>query len=258
MYQGKAYKYRSFSGLEHPNSLAESRIEELLVERKCWFAKPSSLNDPFDCLPYVKLSNSGASRLLQKQKINSSNIPEHVTTAEFKTRIQSQFNSQIFIDAMDECVGVYCLGQHPTASTLWTYYGGEHTGFCIEYDAGLAFPLVKAVQYNDKRPKLDVRKTSSTYARKDQYLRRRIEKILFTKGLNWRHEQEIRALCPSSGLFEVPPGSITGIYFGAKTSEEHINFICTLLDKNSLVTPCYQIQLCGRSFQLIVKPLNTS
>ena len=183
----------------------------------------------------TQLSESGATRLIQKHIIDSSHIPVHVTPTEIKSRIQSQLNSQTFMDVMDDCVGVYCPGQYPTISTLWTYYGGEHTGYCIEYDAGLAFPLVKAVQYNHKRPKLDVSKTSSTYARKDQYLRRRIEKILFTKGLNWRHEQEIRAISPKSGLFEVPPGSVTGIYFGAKTSEEHINFTRTLLDKNSLV-----------------------
>lgn len=118
--------------------------------------------------------------------------------------------------------GVLCLCESFKEILMWSYYGGDHKGFCIEYDISeewqkkdIAF---KKVKYSDEIPKLDVNEYSN------------FDELYIAKADCWKHEKEWRSICSSSGLQHAP--EVIGIYFGAKMAEDDKKYIKDFLSKH--------------------------
>ena len=78
MYQGKGYKYRSFKALDLK---VKFRIEGMLVQNECYFASPSSLNDPDDCNPRVKTpAGDLRNHIIKKSRKDGPKLSNHAIT----------------------------------------------------------------------------------------------------------------------------------------------------------------------------------
>jgi hypothetical protein len=78
---------------------------------------------------------------------------------------------------------------------LWSHYGDRHRGIALGFE--VADPILKPVSYVEQRPIL--KKINPEVA----------NWLLFTKYIDWRHEQEARIF---TTLTDSEPGS--GLYFG--------------------------------------------
>lgn len=244
MYRGKAYKYRGFGGLD-PN--AKARIEEMLVSRKCYFAKPSSLNDSFDCKPSLLMAAGDLRnyivKLGKKKGLNLASTQITQTVID----IRNEYNDDKFQAVLDKEVGVFCLSESPTLGTQWAYYGENHSGFSVEYDINEKFdyPAVR-VNYSKERPEIDLIRFQSELS----YRLNVMKELVITKSDEWNHEKEVRVLNRGSGLYEVSSSNITGVVFGLRAEPENVDFIRSIIMNHKLDINCYQCKESGEHFKL--------
>ena len=96
------FKYRAFN---------KSSIE-LLVNRELWFAKPETLNDPFECqLSYERVLEA---------VWNKKEIAE-----------QQQNNLKDELDKRLSELGICSFSRTRKNQLMWSHYSDEHRGFCI-------------------------------------------------------------------------------------------------------------------------------
>ena len=115
-------------------------------------------------------------------------------------------------------LGIFSLSKTVFNELLWAYYTNGHKGFCIEYDfeqLQKSFPdgLLQStfeVQYNNDTPEFSINSIINYLENDAQF----VKCIIATKSMAWEREEEIRITLYSSGLFEISPESVTGIYFG--------------------------------------------
>ena len=81
---------------------------------------------------------------------------------------------------------------------MWSYYGNDHKGYCVEYDScdilsaiekcpikGIL--IIGKVKYDTKRPSKQLKSTKITKAFIQDYV-----KVSMTKYKKWEHEEEFR------------------------------------------------------------------
>jgi Protein of unknown function (DUF2971) len=68
---------------------------------------------------------------------------------------------------------------------MWSRYGGEHTGICLEFHIGNAlFLTARAVQYREHYPAFVVTQIDAT----------NVMDVILTKAKCWEYEQEYRLI----------------------------------------------------------------
>ena len=200
---------------------------ETLRDRRFKLAKPSDLNDPFDCVigykgkPTRAFVLSGAKELLEeqeKQELAAGKAPADVDKVH-EERLRQLINRMRteMIDytsrlaqskkGADKIVRLLCMSavtkggerslKHKLSEILmWSHYAKNHAGVRIGIDL-TRFNCVKTdvltVQYSNKRPlcKLDVGLTPDA----DEFVRA----VVSTKSKVWNYENEIR-LWPDARL----------------------------------------------------------
>jgi Protein of unknown function (DUF2971) len=131
---------------------------------------------------------------------------------------------------------------------MWGHYCDGHNGFCLEFDtdAEPMFTKAKQVQYADAVPSLGV----ETFTKADFA---QMMKLLLTKAKCWEYEREWRVLHEKGELaYGYDRASLTGVYFGAKMSDERVQMISSLLDATD--TKFYRMQVSKTSFELTAEP----
>jgi hypothetical protein len=123
--------------------------------------------------------------------------------------------------------GVYSLSKNFDMELLWAYYSNSYKGFCIEYDLDklkayqLEGEYFTDVDYQEDIPTLDV----------DDILKVDIvnKKLLATKSIAWKHEDECRIITGQTGLYYYYNNAISAIYFGHRTEENTIKLVMSVL-----------------------------
>lgn len=119
--------------------------------------------------------------------------------------------------------GIYSLSKDYKNELLWTYYANSNKGFCIEYD----FEILKQhpfnedlfydVEYSQNIPIINLESLLNSSLRLNLPI-----KLLATKSLNWKHEEEIRLISSPKGKFDYLSRAVKSIYFGNKTDKNTI------------------------------------
>lgn len=118
--------------------------------------------------------------------------------------------------------GVYSLSKNYKNELLWAYYADSYKGFCIEYD----FDILKQYPCNeDAFFDVEYSKNVPIINLKDVLNTNILKKKLVTKSLSWKHEEEIRILTPSKGMFNYFIRAVKSIYFGDRTDKNTIKSI---------------------------------
>ncbi len=195
------YKYRSG---------AERDIEALM-------------NNQFYASSMEKLNDTQEGKILiHNQEIKLFDLFVKNSASTFDISIEKDLENLIKIYKNS---GVYSLSKDYKNELLWAYYADSHKGFCIEYD----FNVLKQYPCNEDAF-FDVKYSKDvSIINLGNMLDSSFKKSLITKSMNWKHEEEIRILTPSSGMFTYFNRAVKSIYFGYRTSENTIKLIMNIL-----------------------------
>lgn len=240
---GLFYKYRDF-----PNDADAERwqwLEDTLLRRRVFFPSPSVLNDPFDCYPRIDVPADetefrakatdllvdvyrGRGRIITDDIRNGTLFQGDVTELIIKLR-KDEFRNQTLYDSINENSGVYCMSRIGSSVLQWSYYGGGHSGFCMEFavpkDATPPFDQVVGMEYVADRQGIDLFDVIGPGNVNH------IWKMVRKKFSDWSHEDEVRAFMPKPGVFEIQPHVLTSIIFGIKATEKHMQTVRDLVTR---------------------------
>lgn len=149
-------------------------------------------------------------------------------------------------------LGIFSLSKTVINELLWAYYTNGHKGFCIEYDyeqlqkslSNGFLHSVLNVQYRNDTPEFSINSIANNLVNDVQF----IKCLIATKSMAWEREEEIRITLYSSGLFEISPESVTGIYFGLRMLESDKGLIINSLKGRTV--KYYQMKLKPNSYLL--------
>lgn len=179
-------------------------------------------------------TNPGAADLVRGELMNA---VEQIYDVEYYRK-----QAQAHIAEINEFMQGYrvlCVTTHKDSERMWTEYAEKHKGVCLRIQPNLAkdskFQLFRPVTYREKRPSLyeDTLEFSAGYLFGDHEARIKevIERIIYTKTLDWQHEGEYRLAIPI-GENEKPwntlpyhPEEITELYLGLEMDESDIEDI---------------------------------
>lgn len=220
------YKYRA--NIRHDG--VERDINSL-IQHELYAPLYKDLNDPFETM-----CNEAISNILETvQKLFG------VDTTNIKSKLDN-------ILIHKEKAGIYSLCTNYTNELLWSHYANAHKGFCIEYDIEKLVQkyLISRsvnqfqVKYKDKIPTLEIEdiKNSNIF----------LQKLLGTKSLSWKYEDEIRIIYDDFGIKQYHPSALTGIYFGLATDDNTQEKI--ILGLKDYDVKFYKMQLVKNTYKL--------
>jgi len=178
---GSLFKFRPF----------DKTSIELLVNRELWFAKPDSLNDPFEC------------------QSNLDTIFSTMSDSSNTSGVLSRLNS----------MGICSFSRARKNQLMWAHYADEHKGFCIGFNEAKLIksePKIKPidVKYQSNFPsKFDIHNFTDRLSKEDYY------SIIGTKYTYWEYERERRLVLEESKAFTFSTDSVVSIAFGLRMSE---------------------------------------
>lgn len=217
----KLYKYCTIN----QNSLS------VLRDSKIWFSRPDALNDPFEFRYKISMDISDE----QKKEILSTcqglsggvrallPFAGKPSMSDLNKILNDPVAFQEFqhaaVSSIKKRHGVFCLSTDKANILMWSHYGDEHKGMCIEFDMNImrkAGLIAYEVQYEPNEYETIYFCDNEI----DQF-----RKVALHKAPCWDYEKEYRIIRKnedtesSNGfLVDFPPEAITGIYLGAKSS----------------------------------------
>ena len=204
------YRYRAIAN--------ESQLQQELNSIShgyVWCSKFDCLNDPME----------GSYKLEQKSN------PESST---------SHALSKLYDEKA--ALGICSFSETNDNATMWAHYANAFQGICLEYDFNC---LIESLEEGDTL----VRVTYSEAARKlsDLQLNYNDEakQLLATKGHHWLYEREWRLISPEQGPRHFALNSITGIYFGSRTTLKNKWWIRS----SAVDLPLWEMSFDGYSIQ---------
>jgi len=198
----------------------------------------------------LKISQENIKILLNYLFSNHKEYVENLFSNTFNILFQLIKNVEpYFIKNFPEYVsnkfGILSLSENYTSIPMWSYYSSEHRGFVLEFDESNDFFKVNNKGRDDARGlnKVLYKKEIPT----SQILIEDFnwEKLFFTKGLDWKHENEWRMIkllkdadkvinenSEEIYLFRFPPDAVKGVIFGYKMDRKLRNPIIVYLNSN--------------------------
>ena len=203
----KVYKIRNGKGiLNNKGECLFERDLETLVSNKIYVPNITELNDPMEGF----VNDKHLIEVLEIIKPLSTDLLDKYYSLKEKLN----------------CSGIYSLTTDVNNELLWSYYGGGHSGFAIEYDVDKLkfcfnhnsfFKIFDfEVDYVTRVPELDLLLLDN-----DKF----IKKYVGNKSKSWEHEKELRLIFESSGFYEIDYRCVTAIYFGLRMSDREEDLI---------------------------------
>jgi hypothetical protein len=119
------YKYQPYSTYALTN----------LGNRQIWFARPASLNDPFDCAIRADgdLSDEDYEKLYQGDKRYAETFKDGSKNIHFRKAMRIGINKAVEnqIRAMRYNRGISCFSARNDSILMWAHYAYGHKGFCL-------------------------------------------------------------------------------------------------------------------------------
>lgn len=243
------YKYRKFD----INSL------RILTCKELYFAKPESLNDPWDCqVPVLTLLD----QVIASEAVGESKyVLSKLRDMKVKNRLTGDDEiMHLTFEDFPRKAGVLSLSRNPTDALLWSHYANGHRGFSIGFDESYFDQLLTDWQQHDLLGVSDVKyvdallcplrdlwlqkakeieairnasaknKETEIFKFRESYVRDLFATILTTKSKDWVYECEYRAVKAQHGNIAFPPLALREIVFGMKSSEADQKMVRALLN----------------------------
>jgi hypothetical protein len=194
------FKFRSFD---------QSSIK-LLKNRELWFARPDSLNDPFEFSFKPEALYAGYDEF---------------------NRLDAETKEQVIKSDLDmfNLMGVCSFSRARKNQLMWAHYADEHKGFCIgfnEVDITSKNSSIRSidVKYQSELPRTHA--AASFHMPDENSIKSTINSdtlnsIIGTKYTSWKHERERRLVLPLSQALVFTPKSVKSIAFGLRMPLGH-------------------------------------
>lgn len=205
-----------------------------ILRSQIYLSDVRSFNDPLELhfLPIGDPIRFSFKFILSE--IKNKRIPKLSETIKFIKQINS--NLQFLDQEVNRIADVYavaCFAKNIGSPLLWSHYAESHKGVCLIYGFDLGEGgLVGIADQEGETISLFVdeviyQKKFPTFLPKHEKKNRR---ILFTKGVDWKYEAEVRIVSKRKpGLVEIPKNALKGICFGISYSENKIERFKKLL-----------------------------
>jgi hypothetical protein len=194
-----------------------------LVNPSLYFAKPDSLNDPFDCR--IDLQSSFARAALS-------------TTGNRKKWLSTFLDKPLFFENWKnifDSFGVCCFSSAAEETLLWSHYADNHRGVCLAYRLPSSFlsdPLFRltagaAVDYKAE-PLTEWLKNGPYEMDMDSFVKAVALIYLKAKSPAWAYEKEARIIRTGHGVYGIRGDFLTQVCFGLHTPQDDIDLIVKL------------------------------
>lgn len=219
--QNVFYKFRPI----RPHA-SKKRIKGIVIRNELWYAKPSTLNDPFDCTPYV-VRNGEADGVA----------------------------GRVLLSSIEERTGILSLSDNPISPQQWSYYAEDHYGVCFGIHMGHVEDQEKyTVSYSDDRIAIPDELIQSEDEKDKTEVTRLLVSSVTTKSKAWEHEKEVRFLKMKSDVFEFPPKSLVSVYFGCRCRESDIRYVEQVVTRSACEPHYAFVQPSGDKYELEIVP----
>lgn len=192
------------------------------------------MKEKIKVIQQVYRANPGAAELGRAERMNPG---KQIYDVEYH-RKQAQANIAEINEFM-QGYRVLCVTTHKDSERMWTEYAENHKGVSLRIRPNLAkdskFQLFRPITYREKRAPLyeDTLEFSAgaLFGDHEARIKESIDRIIYTKTLDWQHEGEYRLVVPI-GKNEKPwntipyhPEEITELYLGLEMEKPHIEDI---------------------------------
>jgi hypothetical protein len=218
----KLYKYCAFG----------TQSLRLLSNAEAYYADPRRFNDPLDCRPSVQLDveRSELERLCYKllrqtmereAAIAAINELRYLSAEDMSGESREDYLKGLFGREIERLLaaelgekGVLSLSAIWNSPLMWSYYGDQHRGICIEYGTSeLAHSDIAAVNYEASR---SIKASDLIKWKLDGCAdaeKRAVAAHFFVKAPERQYEKEWRGIAATSGV-QRSKLKITGVHFG--------------------------------------------
>lgn len=207
----------------------DKRLIESLVSQSLWFAKPNTLNDPFDC----QIDVEGA--------LKRAALADTGGRKDFLSSILS--NPEFFEtwrSTLDD-LGVCCFSSENRDTRLWSHYADEHRGVCLKYQFRTSHFLTEKFRLTTMGPVQYLPEPLRKWLKDapmdiTKFVEGLVHTCLKTKSLAWAYEKEARVFRREQGLFNFSQPFLNQVCFGLRTPPTDIDLITSLAEKYSSCT----------------------
>lgn len=247
------YRYRHLQG-EH-----REWTKRILIDSVLYFAKPSTLNDPFDCRVHFRPSVSRKELRRKHSVLVSKHVPQlnraqrrAKVAADFKSTDPGALLSYMTRQLQGKVDGTGILSLSATGSNilLWSHYAAGHKGLCLKFAATKHTPFfgcAQQVDYTPSYPAVDLLSDSPE---------QQFKLFLLTKAIDWKYEEEWRIIDhdggPGNKVF--PEESLIGVTFGARMEPDDREAVIEWLEARNDTVQLYQASVAPDSFSLEIEP----
>jgi hypothetical protein len=183
----KLYHYEKFNPAWFADTLHRQRVH-------C--SDPSNLNDPWDCMPWYDTASLEDPEAIEQfivwLRTIAAKRPEPRIEADFERRIRMNpdFRNRFiegFSTSNHSIISqrrIYCLTPDPCSTLMWSHYGDNHRGICLEFNVeNEVFRNAWEVSYSSVYPKwVPHRMIEASMT------------MLLTKSDAWDYEHEFRVI----------------------------------------------------------------
>ncbi|HUR40604.1 MAG TPA: DUF2971 domain-containing protein [Verrucomicrobiae bacterium] len=219
-YPRHLYKYRSVT--TDPAAKFDA-LRMYLVESRLRLSSRRDFNDPFDVVAQVSAEAEPDQMKAHFRKMLLANDPKQsekerearvahmmgLPLESWKKTAEESFNGQA------DKVGIFSLSIKPRDILMWSHYGDNHTGVCVQFEVAgdpLTFLYALPVRYKEQFPKLNWMGPNVA----DQ-----LTDALLQKHPGWIYEAERRIVLPNAAhaFISFQPAALTRIVLGARIDD---------------------------------------
>lgn len=200
---------------------------ELLLHNRLRLSRPDEFNDPFDCALCLEPATSDEARIYltdvladQGLSLPNEELEQRVSDPEkFREVTQESMRSTL------GKAGICSFSSSVKNPLMWAHYASSHAGLAYVFRQGRDSSFgAMPVRYQSQQG------TKVSLSKRDE-----VPLAVLTKGLDWRYEKEWRLVeTKQGGSWKIlGEGVLHGVLFGAKCSDEDIEFVFDLIKRRA-------------------------
>ena len=229
--------------------------EDLLLRNRIYYPPMSSFNDPFEGRINFSFEATEQEKVAHVARIIQRRLAIPYNDAKAQAPERIELNEKEGADRVRGLIlndwGVCCLSRSKNDIRMWSHYTDGHKGICIEFAATRLdhvefFGTILPVHYTDQMPCVNEYKTPR---------HEKPKRAILTKSSQWNHEQECRAIVTDISEEnprdrELPSGIISGVYLGARITDENRRRVLAWAFECESPVTVYQARLQSREYGL--------
>lgn len=127
-----------------------------------------------------------------------------------KEEVLAYTRDYYYSDSWD-LLGAVCFTENENDDIMWSHYGGNHKGICIEYDKTKhPFNLSEKVKYVNEVANIEINNLSYF----ETQILKKFKEVFLRKNTIWNYENEWRLLSQANSFQKYLPDAIKSITFG--------------------------------------------